>query len=74
MVSFDPSCHIRLPIAKETGQSHTVKSAEPDTWTVKAGSKFLLSRKHYVIHATIFLSVLTNLYLYSDTTVMYTLL
>ena len=71
MVSFDPSCHIRLPIAKETGQSHTVKSADPDI--LEAGSKFLLSRKHYVIHATISLGVLRNLYLYSDTKCMYTL-
>ena len=35
MVSFDHPCHIKLPIAKEIGQSHTVKSADPATWTVK---------------------------------------
>ena len=33
--SFDHPGNIRLLITKETGQSHTVRSTDPDTWTEK---------------------------------------
>ena len=57
-LSFDHPQNIKLRIAKEIGQFHTVKSTDPDTWTVKGlispnlyASKFL----HYVIHDTFLL-------------------
>ena len=44
--------NIQLPIGKEIGQSHIVKSTDPDTWTVKGllshnlyASKFSTLRK-----------------------------
>ena len=60
--SFDHPQNIKLPIAKEIGQSHAVKSTDPDTLTVIGllsqnlyASKFLPLEKHYVIHATFLL-------------------
>ena len=54
--------NIKLPIDKEIGQSHTVKSTDPAIWTVKGllsqtlyDSKVLHLEKHYVIHATFLL-------------------
>ena len=54
--------NIKLPIAKEIGQSHTMKSTDPAIWTVKGllsqtlyDSKVLHLEKHYVIHATFLL-------------------
>ena len=56
-LSFDHPQNIKLPIAKEIGQSHAVKSTDPDTWTMKRllsqnlYASELLLLEHYVIHA-----------------------